>query len=94
MLLVAILTIERTQLAAFRAYEMTAARIMARHGGKIERAVVLEGEPLRELHLVRFPDDDAFARYRADAELQALRAERDRCVLATEILPAHDGPQY
>lgn len=96
MLLVAILTVPRAQLDAFRAYEHAAAKIMARHHGAIERALVVDtgGDTLRELHIVRFATDDDFARYRADPELLALADVRARCVLSTEILPASDGPTY
>ena len=99
MLLVAILTVRRDRLDDFRRFETAAARIMAHHGGCIERAVVLDapppGEPdaLRELHLVRFPDESAFAAYRADPALAAL-AELRTAVIATEIWPATDGPTY
>ena len=98
MLLVAILTVRRARLDDFRRFETAAAQIMARHGGRIERAVVLDapptpGEPdaLRELHLVRFPDDDALAAYRSDPDLAALR---EATVISTEIWPATDGPTY
>ncbi|MDX2088536.1 MAG: hypothetical protein SFX73_11840 [Kofleriaceae bacterium] len=96
MLLVAIMTVPRAQLDAFRAYEHAAAKIMARHRGAIERALVLDegGETLRELHIVRFPTDDDFTRYRADTELRALANVRASCMLSTEILPACDGPTY
>ncbi len=96
MLVVAVLTVRDAEREAFRRYEHAAARIMARHGGAIERALVLAGEPgtFRELHVVRFPDAAAFEAYRADAELLALASERARCVVATEVWPADDGPAY
>jgi len=100
-LLVAILTVRRARLDDFRRFETAAAQIMARHGGRIERAVVLDapptpGEPdaLRELHLVRFPDDAALAAYRSDPDLAALAALREAAVISTEIWPATDGPTY
>jgi len=43
-LFVAILTVPRAELAAFRAYEHAATQIMARHHGAIERALVLDDE--------------------------------------------------
>ncbi len=96
MLLVAILTIRRETLDAFRSYEHTAARIMARHGGVIERVVVVDdaGPTLRELHIVRFPTDAAVATYRADPELIALAPRRAEVIEATEIWQAADGPSY
>jgi len=95
-LFVAILTVPRAELAAFRAYEHAAAQIMARHHGAIERALVLDdgGDTLRELHVVRFATADDFTSYRTDPALLALADVRTRCVLHTELLPATDGPRY
>ena len=47
MTLVAILTVRREALERFRAFERHAATVMARHGGRIERTVVVspEGSP-------------------------------------------------
>jgi uncharacterized protein (DUF1330 family) len=91
-----VLTVERSQLDAFRRYEAQAAQIMAAHGGRIERAVVMDegGPTLRELHLVRFPDAEALARYRADAALTTLEGERDACIASTDVWSAVDGPSY
>lgn len=96
MLLVAILTVARAQLDAFRAYEHAAAKIMARHGGAIERALVVDdgGDTLRELHVVRFASAEGFARYQQDPEHAALAEDRARCVLHTEVLRASEGPAY
>lgn len=97
MLLVATLTVRRSELATFRAYEHAAAAILRAHGGAIERALVLDaGDPdtLRELHVVRFPDPAAFAAYRADPALAALAPRRAASVLATELCEATDGPAY
>lgn len=89
MIVVATMTIRRAALAQFRAFERGAAEIMRAHGGAIERALELDddptGETLRELHVVRFPDDAAFAAYRADARLAALRPLREASVVATEL---------
>ena len=88
MLLVAMLEIR--ELAAFRRFEHAAAAIMARHGGAIERALLLEGAPQRELHVVRFPDAAALAAYRADPELRALGELRAAGVASTQIWAATD----
>jgi uncharacterized protein (DUF1330 family) len=90
--LVALLTIR--SLDEFRRFEHAAAAIMARHGGAIERALVLEGEPLRELHIVRFPDAASLAAYRADPELAALAALREAGVAETVSWTAVEGPRY
>jgi uncharacterized protein (DUF1330 family) len=97
MLLVAILTVRREALAGFRAYEAAAAAIMDRHGGSLERAIVLRSSDdatVREVHLVRFPDEAALAAYRADPELVALAPQRDAAVIATEVMIGDDGPDY
>jgi uncharacterized protein (DUF1330 family) len=98
MTLVVILTVRPEALAAFRAFEHAAARIMARHGGAIERAVTIApsrpGGPLKEVHIVTFPSPEAFAAYRADPALKALAPQRDASILATEVLVGEDGPVY
>ena len=43
MLLVAILTVEHAKLDEYREYERQAAQVMARHGGAIERVLVMPG---------------------------------------------------
>jgi uncharacterized protein (DUF1330 family) len=95
--LVAILTVRRAALDRFRAYERAAARIMAAHGGAIERTVVVDdgaGDALREVHVVTFPSAAAWDAYRADPALAALAAERATAVIATEVLTGADGPDY
>ena len=80
---------------AFRAYESKAAAIMARYGGVIERTIIEEptdaDKPVREVHLITFPDLDAFHRYRADPELAALADARAACIAHTELLIGRDG---
>ncbi|MBS1910405.1 MAG: hypothetical protein JST22_00330 [Bacteroidetes bacterium] len=98
MLLVAIITVARDALDAFRSYEESAARIMARYGGAIERTVALDDDPsaggMREVHLVAFPDRPAFDAYRADPELNALAGLRATAIVRTEILVGTEGPLY
>jgi uncharacterized protein (DUF1330 family) len=101
-LVVAVLTVRRARTDELRRFETAAARIMARHGGAIERTVVLDDPPggapgqatFRELHLVRFPDEAAHRAYRADPELAALAALRAEAIEATEIWTGTDGPVY
>ena len=97
MTIVAILTVRRAALARFRAYEASAALIMARHGGAIERTVVVDdgsGDTLREVHVVDFPSAAAWDAYRADPALAALAADRAAAVVATEVLFGEPGPDY
>ncbi len=94
--LIAVLTVHRTELERFRSFERAAARIMANHGGEIEHAYELvgDGDRVRELHVVRFPDDATLDAYRADPALTALASERARAVISTEIWPAEPLPRY
>ena len=98
MLLVVILTVRPGALDAFRDFERRAARAMARHGGAIERAILIPpgqpDSPIRELHLVSFPSPEAFAAYRADPALHALAALREAAVLNTEVWAGEEGPRY
>lgn len=98
MTLVAILTVRRAALDDFRAFERHAAAVMARHGGRIERTVVvpLSGAPelLKEVHVVTFPDGRAFEAYRADPRRDELAHLRAAAVVHTEVLAGEDGPSY
>ncbi|MQA92646.1 MAG: hypothetical protein GEU90_20895 [Gemmatimonas sp.] len=90
LILVVSLWINPTRVAEFVAYERRASRIMARYGGQIERAIRLDGEPRSEeppfeIHIVRFPDEDAFDCYRSDSELTALSPAREEVILRTSI---------
>jgi uncharacterized protein (DUF1330 family) len=96
--LVVILTIREGALEELRAFETSAARVMAKHGGSIERSVVISsphpGADAREVHVVTFPDAAAYAAYRADEALVALAPLRARAIVSTEVLVGEDGPDY
>jgi uncharacterized protein (DUF1330 family) len=98
MTLVVILTVRRAALDRFRAFERHAAAVMAGHGGRIERTVVVspEGSPdlVKEIHVVTFPDERAFLAYREDPRRGELAHLRDESVVHTEILAGEDGPDY
>jgi uncharacterized protein (DUF1330 family) len=94
LILVVTLTVRTDSIADFRAFERSAARIMADHGGQIERTVIVAEDPWREVHLVRFPDAAAFRSYRQDERLQALADQRERAILETTVLTGADGPDY
>jgi uncharacterized protein (DUF1330 family) len=98
MILLATLTVHPDRVEAFRAFERKAARIMARHGGKIERVIALDPDPedifYRETHLVSFPDEAALAAYRNDPEFLALASEREACILATAIRRGKEAVGY
>jgi uncharacterized protein (DUF1330 family) len=97
--IVASLWIQEGDLAAFEAYERKAASIMKRCGGFIERTVrpsSLGAGPDQpfEVHLVRFPSDEMFERYRTDAELESLSSEREAVITKTLVLIGSEGPAY
>jgi hypothetical protein len=98
MTLVAILTVRREALDRFRAFERHAAGVMARHGGRIERTVVVspDGSPdlVKEVHVITFPDERAYAAYREDPRRGELVHLRDASVVHTEVLVGEDGPDY
>jgi hypothetical protein len=88
------------QEAAFEAFEREAARIMARHGGRIDQAIRLDAtaeearESPFEIHIVSFPDEAAFDAYRTDSDVLALRERRDRIVARTEIAVGRPAGPY
>ena len=77
--------------AAFEAFERDAARIMARHGGRIDQAVRVtasEGDHSQpyEIHVVSFPDKAAADSYAADPQTVELRRRRDLIIARTEVV--------
>ena len=97
-LIVAILTPHRGALHLFHQYEQKAAAIMMDYGGALEQTITEEparpGELAREIHVVSFPDWEAFERYRADPGLLALAGMRSASIAHTELLIGRDGPEY
>lgn len=98
MIIVAILTVRAEQADAYREYERKAAAAMGRYGGRLERVVAIPaaegGATFREVHLLSFPDEGAFAAYRGDPVLQAAAEQRAAAVIETEILIGEEGPDY
>jgi uncharacterized protein (DUF1330 family) len=98
MMLVATLTVKPGKLEQFRDYEGRAARLMERHGGRIERTVALwennEDDFYREIHVVFFPTPEALAAYREDPDFLALGELRESCIAATTIKSGEPGPNY
>lgn len=95
---VALLTVRKRALEAFRAFETHAAMVMSDYGGRIERTVVVNPEEspdeVIEIHLLSFPDEKAFAAYRRDSRLGQLDHLRKQSVLRTELYVGEDGPEY
>lgn len=97
MTLLATLSFHETDKAKFRAYERKAVAIMAKHGGRIEQAFFGRDEDAKvckEIHVVRFPSEDAFEAFRNDQALRDLAGERAECVLETHILTCEEEVDY
>jgi hypothetical protein len=83
----------------FRRFETEAARIMGRHGGRIERVIRPTGPPRdaalpHEIHLVSFASPAGLEAYRADPELRALAALRESAIARTEVIMGADVEPY
>ena len=98
MVVVAILKVRQSVVEEFRNYERRVAGVMRKHGGDIERTVVVpagdDGDTLDEIHFIRFPDQSAFTAYQADPDRRALEPVRRAVVVDTEIFVGEDGPDY
>ncbi len=94
LILVVLLEVRRESATAFSQYEAAAAVIMARHHGRIERAIELESQPqdatFRHVHLVHFDDAVAFDSYRQDPDLLSLAPLRQAAILTTQIWRGRD----
>ena len=88
LVVVAILTPRCEALRLFREYEDEAAQILVEYGGKIERIINIDDG--REVHVVTFPNHEAFRSYRDDSHLAALAGIREACIAHTELLIGHD----
>jgi uncharacterized protein (DUF1330 family) len=89
LIVVASLFIHPGREVEFEQFETAAELIMQRHGGRIERRIGFQsgadpGQP-HEVHIVTFPDDQSFQRYRADADLQGLADLRALAIRQTTI---------
>jgi uncharacterized protein (DUF1330 family) len=98
MTLIAIMTVRRDAIRKFRSFESKAAVVMARHGGAIERTVVVpladRNDLFKEVHIVTFPSTDAFSAYRQDLALEEIAHLRKEAVVDTEVMIGEDGPNY
>jgi len=74
------------QEAAFEACERESARIMARHGGRIDRAIGTSGQGVDapfEVHIVSFPSRAAADSHAGDPDTTALRQRRAGLIART-----------
>lgn len=100
--LVVSLWIHPGQEGPFEAYEREAARIMARHGGRIDSAVRIDpaatpepgAAPPFEVHVVSFPDITAADSYASDPETAGMRLKRPSIIARTELLAGRMAGPY
>jgi uncharacterized protein (DUF1330 family) len=95
--IVATLGVRQEAVEQFRTYERMAARVMRRYGGDIARTVSLpSADPalIEELHLVTFPDAEAFAAYQRDPELAEAAPLRAAAIATTRVAIGTPGPDY
>src|SRR5271169_3838780 len=85
--IVAALFIHPGREAEFEQFETAAESIMQRYGGHLERRIGFpsstDSDQPHEVHIVTFPDQESFAGYRADADLQARAELRTRAIRQT-----------
>jgi uncharacterized protein (DUF1330 family) len=84
--------------AEFEQFEASAEKIMRRYGGSIERRIGFptnaNADHPHELHIVAFPDQQAFERYRADPDLQALAQLRAQAIRQTIVWVGAELPAF
>jgi hypothetical protein len=90
--IIASLWLKNGDLEAFEAFERTAARIMAKHGGHIGRSNVADA-PF-EIHLTSFPDAAAYAAYQDDLETRELAGARSAVIARTVTHAGTEVPPY
>lgn len=91
------LWLKEDNVAGFEAFEQKAAAIMAKHSGKIERVIRLNSsDPAApfEVHVVSFPNELAFAAYRADPSALALAQERAAVIEKTVVWSGVEVASY
>jgi antibiotic biosynthesis monooxygenase (ABM) superfamily enzyme len=98
MMIVAILKVRQGFAEQFCEYERRVAAIMRKYRGDIERTVVVptaeDADTFQEIHLIRFPSEDAFTAYQADPERSVLEPRRQAAIVETQIFVGEDGPDY
>ena len=83
-----VVTLEVIDFDLFERFERDAAIIMKQYGGKIVSAFEtrheLDGSG-EEIHVLEFPSEEAFGRYRADRSLTALSGLREQAISSTKV---------
>ncbi|EPJ46612.1 MAG: hypothetical protein OFPII_19310 [Osedax symbiont Rs1] len=89
--------IEVKNFAALASFERIAVEIMRSHGGDMIKAFETsrgEGQSGREVHLLEFPSEQAFANYRADSRLLEHAELRDKAIQSTAVMQSSTFKYY
>jgi len=96
--LVAALFINTDRHAEFASFETQATEIMSRFGGRIDRrfGCLNKDDPSvpDEVHLVSFPDEDSYNRYRESSEIKALASLRAVAIRKTVVWRGTELPAF
>lgn len=76
-------------IARFQEYEAQVLPLLAEHGGVLQRRL-RDADGTTEVHLIRFPSEAHFARYRADPRRTAHAPLMAASGAQTELLRMHD----
>lgn len=98
-ILIVSLWLKNNDVSAFEAFEHRAAEAMAKFDGRVERAIRIAGAQHEddrpfEIHIVSFPNEAAFQRYRQSAESRNLAPIRDSVILKTVVVAGSDVGAY
>jgi uncharacterized protein (DUF1330 family) len=96
--LIVALFIHPERRAEFENFETQAAEIMSRVGGRIERRIGCSNkdDPSApdEVHVVTFPDEDSYKRYRESSEIKALASLRAVAIRKTVVWRGTELPAF
>lgn len=94
--IVALLTIRDEE--AFEQFETQAIAIMKNYGGSLDTAFRPQGsateQRVDEIHVLKFPDLEAFEGYRADETLSSLAALRSRAISESAVYVSDQQRSY
>lgn len=98
-ILIVSLWVKNNDVSGFEAFERQAANAMAKFDGRIERAIRIsgtehEGDHPFEIHIVSFPNAEAFQMYRQSAESRNLAEVRDCVISKTVVLAGSEIEAY
>ncbi len=98
-ILIVSLWLKNNDISGFEALERQAAKAIDKFDGRIERAIRIsgteyEGDRLFEIHIVSFPNAEAFPMYRQSSESRNLAVVRDRVISKSVVLAASEVKAY